>query len=180
MHTYSARTAGFLKREKDSFANPVGKALSRGTEALFDALVDGIEEAAPGPLSASLEEIIKIRKEITKALEIARKEKVIGHSLNASVTLGVTPKIETLLNPYKEELRTICIVSAVHLVPTETVEGAFESEDVDGLRIRIAPSEDPKCERCWVHDPTVGENNRHITICKRCVEALNETRSTSE
>ena len=131
-------------------------------------------------LAARWEEIIKIRKEITKALEIARKEKVIGHSLNASVTLGVTPKIETLLNPYKEELRTICIVSAVHLVPTETVEGAFESEDVDGLRIRIAPSEDPKCERCWVHDPTVGENNRHITICKRCVEALNETRSTSE
>ncbi|MFP3928948.1 MAG: zinc finger domain-containing protein, partial [Desulfobacteraceae bacterium] len=34
---------------------------------------------------------------------------------------------------------------------------------------------EPKCERCWIHDPTVGQNGQHPTICSRCAEALEET-----
>ena len=36
--------------------------------------------------------IIKIKEEVAKALEIARAEKVIGHSLNAKVTLYADEK----------------------------------------------------------------------------------------
>jgi hypothetical protein len=103
LRTYSARTAGFFKREKDPFANPVGKALSRGTEALFDAVVDGIEEAVPGPLSASLEEIIKIRaiqdfspsEAVSFVFDlkgIVRDE--LGGELQASEVAADLPKLE--------------------------------------------------------------------------------------
>lgn len=125
-------------------------------------------------LAARWEEIIKIRKEITKALEIARKEKVIGHSLNASVTIGVTPEIAALLDPYKDELHTICIVSAVHMIPAGELDGVPESEEIKGLKVKVALSDDVKCERCWVHDATVGHHDQHPSICKRCMDALTE------
>ncbi|MCP4668806.1 MAG: hypothetical protein GY849_20910 [Deltaproteobacteria bacterium] len=38
----------------------------------------------------------------------------------------------------------------------------------------VSPSSDPKCERCWIHDPTVGHDSDHPTICKRCLQALAE------
>ncbi|MBN1850918.1 MAG: isoleucine--tRNA ligase [Deltaproteobacteria bacterium] len=132
------------------------------------------EEYKDPRLAARWEEIIKIRKEVTKALEIARKEKVIGHSLNASVTLGTTPEIASLLDPYTDELRTIFIVSAVHVVPADELKGVSENEEIKGLKVKVMPSEDPKCERCWVHDATVGHHEQHPLICKRCVDALTE------
>jgi isoleucyl-tRNA synthetase len=44
------------------------------------------------------------------------------------------------------------------------------------LKIMVAPSEDKKCERCWVHDPTTGDDDRYPTICRRCLNALEEMR----
>jgi hypothetical protein len=62
--TYPSRTSVFLKRTKDPFANPVGKALTSGIAAVFDDLLEGFEDA--GVVSAErycshLDEIIKIR-----------------------------------------------------------------------------------------------------------------------
>ncbi len=132
------------------------------------------EEYRDTELAGRWEEIFRIRGEVTKALEIARKDKLIGHSLDASVTLGLSPELETLLAPYKEQLRSIFIVSSVELTAAGEVEGGVKGEEVEGLIIKVAPSIDPKCERCWVHDPTVGEHEAFPTICTRCLEALRE------
>ncbi len=60
--TYSPRTSTFFKRLKDPFTNPVGRALAHGTEAVFDALIEGPPEGIdPSRLSPHLEEIIKVR-----------------------------------------------------------------------------------------------------------------------
>jgi isoleucyl-tRNA synthetase len=119
-------------------------------------------------------EIIKVRREVTKALEIARKDNLIGHSLDASVILGVSPELKELLDPYSDQLRSLFIVSKVYLSPAEDVKDGFKGEDVKGLIVKVAPSKDPKCERCWVHDPTVGKFREHPTICERCLNALTE------
>jgi isoleucyl-tRNA synthetase len=50
----------------------------------------------------------------------------------------------------------------------------FRAEDVKGLIVNVSPCGDPKCERCWIHDPTVGESVEHPTICRRCLNALME------
>ncbi len=130
------------------------------------------EEYRDRELAARWEDILAVRKEVTKALEIARKNKEIGHSLDATVSLGLPPQLMEKLEPYREELRNIFIVSGVELVDPASLDGAYESENIAGLKVKVSPSEAPKCERCWVHDPTVGDFEAHPTICKRCLEAL--------
>ena len=125
-------------------------------------------------LARKWEEILAVRKEVTKALELARKEKTIGHSLDASVTLGLSDGLMENLKPYRDRLRAIFIVSSVELAEIESVEDASESENVPGLKVKISPSLDAKCERCWVHDPTVGDDGTHPGICRRCLQSLAE------
>jgi isoleucyl-tRNA synthetase len=50
----------------------------------------------------------------------------------------------------------------------------LESETVPGLKVKISPSSEQRCERCWIHDPTVGHDGSHPTICRRCAQALVE------
>jgi isoleucyl-tRNA synthetase len=119
--------------------------------------------------------IIKVRKDVTKALEIARKDKLIGHSLDASVILGIPADLDVLLDPYKDQLRSLFIVSSVRILPAGDVQDGFEGEEIEGLIVKVVPSRDPKCERCWVHDPSVGQFKHHPTICERCFNALKET-----
>ena len=125
-------------------------------------------------LAERWEEIISVRKEVTKVLELARKEKRIGHPLDASVVLGLSPQLAEKLSPYEDRLRSIFIVSSVDLVEIDQVEGGVESETVPGLKVEVSPSSDPKCERCWIHDPSVGDDQNHPNTCKRCRDVLDE------
>jgi isoleucyl-tRNA synthetase len=120
------------------------------------------------------DEIITARKEVTKTLEVARKEKKIGHPLDASVTLGLSPELMDKLSPYRDQLRSIFIVSSVDMIEIDRLGEGFESETLPGLKVRVSPSSAAKCERCWVHDHTVGHDSSHPTICKRCLRALAE------
>jgi isoleucyl-tRNA synthetase len=118
--------------------------------------------------------LLGVRKEITKALELARQDKVIGHSLDASVTIALSPELLKLLQDYRNELRSICIVSAVEFVDEGAVEKGYESQDYPGLVIWVAPSQYLKCERCWVRDPAVGQDAEHPTLCDRCTQVIKE------
>jgi isoleucyl-tRNA synthetase len=67
------------------------------------------------------------------------------------------------------------IVSSVEMVPIDKLEGGFKGEEMQGVKVKVAPSRDTKCERCWVHDPTAGDDKKHPAICNRCLKALRET-----
>lgn len=58
METYPTDTTGFLKGQKDRFANPVGHAFSLGVESILGALIDekNLSEGLP-----FLDDIIKVR-----------------------------------------------------------------------------------------------------------------------
>ncbi|MCJ7685281.1 MAG: isoleucine--tRNA ligase [Desulfobacteraceae bacterium] len=132
------------------------------------------EEYRDAELAERWEGIISVRKEVTKVLELARKEKSIGHPLDASVRLGLSPKLAEKLAPYEDQLRSIFIVSSVDLVEIDQLEGGFESETVPGLKVEVSPSLDPKCQRCWIHDPSVGDDKNHPNTCERCRNVLDE------
>lgn len=132
------------------------------------------EEYRDTELAERWEEIISVRKEVTKVLELARKEKSIGHSLDAAVRLGLSHELADKLAPYVNQLRSIFIVSSVDLVEIDQLEGGVESETVPGLKVAVSPSLDPKCERCWIHDPSVGDDKNHPNTCERCQDVLNE------
>ena len=134
-----------------------------------------VKEAYLDPGLAERWEIVaRVRREVTRALESARKEKRIGHSLDAEVTLGVSEGLEAGLSPFADRLRSLFIVSATRLVPLEQVDESLASEELEGLRVRVEPTEAPKCERCWIHEPTVGRDEDHPGICRRCAGALRE------
>jgi isoleucyl-tRNA synthetase len=132
-----------------------------------------VKEAFKDPeLEERWQVIIAVRKEVTKALEGARKEKKIGHALDSAVTLGLSPELMKGLQPYADQLRSLFIVSSVEMVPSDQLDDGIQSETLPGLKIKVIPSEAPKCERCWVHDSTVGHSPERPTICIRCARAL--------
>jgi isoleucyl-tRNA synthetase len=152
----------------------------RASSVHADLFIPVKEEYKDPELADRWDNIIKVRREVTKALEVARRDKMIGHSLDASVTLGLPDKLLDKLNSYKDQLRSLFIVSSVRMVPAKKVEGGLESEEISGLRVKVAPSDDSKCERCWVHDPTVGHDHQYTTICRRCLDALTEMGVTAK
>jgi len=132
------------------------------------------EEYKDAELAARWETVLAVRKEITKALETARRDKKIGHSLDAAVTLGLSSERLKALGDQAELLRTLTIVSSLEIVGEESIGEGHSSETLEGVRISVAPYTAPKCERCWVHDPTVGQDRDQPSLCSRCLQALAE------
>ncbi|MFH1491542.1 MAG: isoleucine--tRNA ligase [Pseudomonadota bacterium] len=147
---------------------------STGSSVHTDLFIPLKEDYKDPELAERWENIMKIRREVTKAIEIARKEKKVGHSLDASVRLGVPAELMEELQPYRDQLRSIFIVSSVDLTLTDEVDEGVESEEITGLKVKVTPSGEPKCERCWVRDKTVGDDPGHPTVCRRCLDAMRE------
>lgn len=117
-------------------------------------------------------QILALRSEITKALEIARRDKVIGHSLDADVTIYATGDSYRHLAALGDFLPRLLIVSRVHLADSaDAPADAFRSEETD-MSIAVKAAEGEKCERCWIYDETVGQVQSHPTLCKRCASVL--------
>lgn len=100
--------------------------------------------------------VLEVREAVTKALEEARGEKVIGKSQEARVLLTATPATAAILEQRGSEfLSEFFIVSAV-----EVTVGAE-------LEVLIRPAAGEKCPRCW--------NLRELGpdgLCERCSKVL--------
>ncbi len=107
--------------------------------------------------------IIKVKEIVAKELEVARTEKIIGHSLNAKVTIYADGEEYKFLKENEELILPVLIVSALE-IQNKKVDNEFE------VKVEVAPGE--KCERCWMYSETVGEDKENPTICKRCSNAL--------
>jgi len=115
--------------------------------------------------------IMKVRADISKALELARVAKTIGHSLDAAVTVSADAELLQFLRQYESELAAICIVSKVAL--TERLEGeCWKSESIERLQIQVAAAAGTKCERCWCYSEELGTAAEHPTICPKCTAAV--------
>lgn len=126
--------------------------------------------AADADFMAKWDRIHRIREDVQKALELARKDKTIGKSLEAKVTLYATGELRDFLQSVESQLPEIFITSAVAL---SDGEGDFTGE-VEGLRVSVSKADGEKCERCWKYDETVGQNAEHPTLCAHCAAALAE------
>jgi isoleucyl-tRNA synthetase len=117
------------------------------------------------------ERLIRVRAEVSRALEQARVQKVIGHSLDAAVAIAVAPELSEFLQRYEAALKSIFIVSKVELV--ETLSGEYyEAEGIPGMQIRVTAAPGAKCERCWCYDEEIGRDAEHPTICPKCLAAV--------
>jgi len=118
-------------------------------------------------------ELIKIRSLVSKALEIARQEKKIGHSLDAKVVMYLSEEVKSFLSTISTPLKFIFIVSSVEIKEEKlTPSNAISEENVKGVYIEIVKASGDKCERCWNYDETVGKIDEHPKICLRCSRAV--------
>ncbi|HML87157.1 MAG TPA: isoleucine--tRNA ligase [Methylomusa anaerophila] len=133
------------------------------------------KEYLDAELEIKWDTLLTIRSEITKALENARRNKVIGHSLDASVALYATGDVFAALAAVKDDLATLLIVSGVELfenlaaAPSES----YKAEDMN-LAIAVLPAQGQKCERCWIYNDTVTQNSEHPTLCHRCATVIKQ------
>ncbi|WP_025027682.1 isoleucine--tRNA ligase [Caldalkalibacillus mannanilyticus] len=122
-------------------------------------------------LEQKWDQFILVRDEVLKALENARKEKVIGHSLSAALHLYPEQGARELLEQF-DQLEKLFIVSKVELHQLEELpaEGAISLE---GLKAIVLPAEGEKCERCWIVTPEIGQDPNHPTLCPDCTTTVN-------
>ena len=118
------------------------------------------------------DQLVLVRAEVTKSLEAARVEKLIGHSLDANVTLCAEGELLESLRPFEKEFHTVFIISAAFLVEKEKLTADFKETGMEGLWIKVGSADGGKCERCWIHDPSVGTDDGMPRVCDRCKEAL--------
>jgi isoleucyl-tRNA synthetase len=122
-------------------------------------------------LAARWERIIRVRADVSKALELARAAKTIGHSLDAAVTIAAPEELLGFLRGYQWQLQNIFIVSKVEL--TDSLEGdCWDSESTAGLKVRVDAAPGEKCERCWCYSEELGTDAGHPTICPKCTAAV--------
>jgi isoleucyl-tRNA synthetase len=115
--------------------------------------------------------IVRVRAEVSKALEQARVAKVIGHSLDAGVAISADPETLAFLREYRAELPSIFIVSKVELAE-DASNDFWPSENIEGLRIRVTAAPGGKCERCWCYSEELGQDASHPAICPKCTTAV--------
>jgi isoleucyl-tRNA synthetase len=113
------------------------------------------------------EELVIIRDLVLKELETARENKMIGNSLEASITLKMPADKEPLLRKYEIELPFLFIVSEVILDP-------YEGDDFV-VEVVNAPGE--KCARCWNFSTYVGQSSDYPGFCKRCEDVVEQMKS---
>ena len=138
----------------------------------FPKADESLRDAA---LEETWEIIYETRGAVTKVLEEARRDKVIGHSLDSRVTLSATGKRKEVLSRYAQLLADVFIVSGVVLVD-DAPKNATESEDIPNLFISVEKAPGEKCPRCWHYTEDIGQDAAHPDICGRCVGNLTENK----
>ena len=118
-------------------------------------------------LLARWERLQEIRRGVNKSLEKARKERGMGQSLAARVTVTAAAETVRFLESFGDDLRDIFLVSA-----TELREGAVPEGEEGAVSVEVSAAGGEKCERCWGYTGDVGESGRFPGTCRRCAGIL--------
>ncbi len=120
--------------------------------------------------------LLALRGEVTKALEIARRNKEIGNSLDADITVYAEGPSFELLQSVAADLPTYFIVSSVQLESgmDQAPSGSYKSEELP-LAVSVVPSKAEKCDRCWIHAELTSIATGEAGLCKRCAEVMAQT-----
>jgi isoleucyl-tRNA synthetase len=129
----------------------------------------------PSPQSSRLHDepaqcwdhFMEIRTMVGLHLEQARRAKIIGHSLEAKLTIRCGQKEFDLLSSITDfALPELFIVSQVEKVLDTNLS------TIQDVRFEIVRADGQKCERCWKYDTRVGQSKDHPTLCPRCESVL--------
>ena len=113
------------------------------------------------------EKVIALRKDVLKALEEARNNKIIGSAQEAIVYLDANDK--ELVNLFtKEELATLFVCSEVEFGTNE------DSKEYDVSKVAIRHHEGQKCSRCWNYSKLALLQDDGDYLCPRCQKVIHK------
>ena len=119
---------------------------------------------------------MSLRNEVTKSLEVARKDKKIGNSIDAKVTVYLGDNLQPMRDAMANmdmAIEDFFIVSQFVVDDFANVpEDAEKAEGFDNLAIKINTASGKKCSRCWKYSETVGADAAHPDVCERCAKVL--------
>ena len=122
-----------------------------------------------------------VRSVVCGALEVKRKENVIGSSLEAAPKIFVDSSwISALRGAYSaDRIAEYCIVSKVTLVDKDKeTDDAYKISNIPPVSVCFQKAEGEKCERCWKVLPEVSEESGHL--CHRCDDAVKHVNDDSK
>ncbi|MHB8882860.1 MAG: isoleucine--tRNA ligase [Thermodesulfovibrionales bacterium] len=135
---------------------------------VFLAGFPGINEKFVDPeLEARWKELLILRDEVNKALEIKRAEKFIGNPLEAKITLALPEKYRLLCEPYRDFLSSFFLVSEA-AISSSQLSSAYDSTVLEGLQVLVERASGEKCQRCWNWSVRVGTFKDRPDLCDRC------------
>ena len=115
----------------------------------------------------------QVRRVVTGALEIERKEGRIGSSLEAAPKVYVADKeLRAALSGV--DLAEIAITSGARLMLGEGPEGAFRLDDVKGVAVVFERAQGTKCARSWKILAEVGSDPEFPELSPRDAEAVRQ------
>jgi isoleucyl-tRNA synthetase len=139
--------------------------------ARFDALDDVPENSRS---EAAWERLTKLREEAAVILEEARRNKVIGSSLEGAIALSGAAALEAdraVTGTLGAGLADLLIVSEVlEDGGSEPGDGWRESQAYPGVRMAFRKARGRRCDRCWKVTPEAEGNG----LCVRCRGVLEE------
>ncbi len=114
------------------------------------------------------EKIIEIRTMVLKKIEESKDKGIVKDPLESEVTLRTSSEdIINFLKDKEEKWKEYFIVSSVKI-------NLNEGEDfLNGkINIDIKKAKGTKCIRCWLVSESVGTNEMHPELCKRCADIV--------
>ena len=130
-------------------------------------------------LEAKWERVRDVRRVVTGALEVERREKRIGSSLEAAPRIFVSePDLLALLQSV--DMAEVSITSEAFLEPGEGPEAAFRLPDVPGVAVVPEPARGRKCARSWKILPEVGSDPDYPDLSLRDAAAMREYEAARE
>ncbi len=121
-------------------------------------------------LASRWKKVREVRRVVTGALEVERRDKRIGASLEAAPTVYISAP--ELLSAYDGlDAAELFITSGAVLSESAAPTGAFRLDGEAG-DVAVAPgaAEGAKCRRCWRILPEVADNE--AGLCGRCSDAV--------
>ncbi|MEQ8801559.1 MAG: class I tRNA ligase family protein, partial [Haliea sp.] len=192
---YTTRADSRARRSAQTALYHIAEALVRWVAPILSFTAEEIWENLPGERGESVflcqwyeqlhtladgeamgrdywQQVMAVRVAVNREIEVQRAAGLVRGSLDTTVTLFVSPELQSLLEQLADELRFVLITSAATLQPLASAPDAASTTELAGLRLQVSVAQEEKCERCWHRRPDVGSHGAHPTLCGRCVENI--------
>ena len=117
--------------------------------------------------------VMTVKEAVNKRIEEERNAGNVKGGLTTQVELFCEGSLAETLKELGEELRFVLITSGANIKGlSDDGHSDAKPSDMEGLLVKVSPSEDAKCDRCWHHRPEVGTIDAHKDLCHRCVDNI--------